>query len=118
MIARTIRIALSFLLVSGLSSPGVLAKTSHESEPEKFQRTGTVDLINNSGKTIVVNDMEYYVSPMVDVHSPSMKHTSMRHAVKVGARVGYKVVGEGPNSRGEITEIWVLPKNFKIQSEE
>ena len=118
MIARTIRIALSVLLVSGLVSPGVLAKTSHESGTGDFQRTGTVDLIINGGKSIVVNDAQYDVSPMVDVHTPSMKHTSMRYGVKVGTRIGYKVVGEGPTSKGEITEIWVLPKNFKTQSKE
>ena len=73
-----------------------------------FQRVGTLDAVQLDRQTVVINDIAYSLASNIVVHSQSLfsiPSTSLR----VGAKVGYKMAKGGQF----ITEIWLLPRDYK-----
>ncbi len=79
---------------------------SQDSSGKDFQRTGTVDAIYATEGRIVIGDIPYPFSPNVIVHSTNSYRLPFSR-VRTGVKVGFKM-----SSAGEITELWLLPKNY------
>jgi hypothetical protein len=79
--------------------------------PESFQRTGVIDQVPTAANpTLIINDYAYAVSPSVVVRTPTSSRSIPVQTLRVKQYVGFTVSGEGPESRGQVTEIWVLPQ--------
>jgi len=73
---------------------------------EGFRRTGNVDAVYSDASRIVINDIQYYYSASVVVHSLSSYRTSFGR-VHSGVHVAYKL-----GSDNRIVELWLLPANY------
>jgi len=74
--------------------------------PESFQRTGTVDDVDDD--RIVINDVPYGLSSSVVVHTLFAQETFVS-ALRKGTLIGYQV-GEDR----QIVEIWALPDDYDV----
>lgn len=94
---------LSFAL-AGVAS----AQTLPEHYPDTgFDDIGRVDGIDIDKDRIVINDMSYTLSASLVVNSLSSAKDSILR-VREGSLIGYKTIGGRT-----VTEIWLLPKNYK-----
>jgi hypothetical protein len=85
-------------------SPLGLAQAAEGTAPRS---TGVVDQIaTKNNKTMIVGDVVYNVSPNVVVHA-SATRTGPLSLVRVKQKIQFTTTGEGPGSRGTITEIWL-----------
>ncbi len=75
---------------------------------EGFQRVGILDDVQLKRQVIVVNDIAYSLADSVIVHSPKSFSVPSSQLL-VGTQVGYKMAVGGRL----ITEIWLLPSNYK-----
>ncbi|MCF6231168.1 MAG: hypothetical protein L3J62_10370 [Gammaproteobacteria bacterium] len=82
--------------------------------PESFNNIGQVDDLHPG--YIVIDDMEFSVSPATRVYTPHSRFSSLR-VLKKGMQVGYAAEHKG-NEVGQVTEIWVLPKGFGRSEQE
>lgn len=97
-------IAAMALLVSAVAS----AAFPDYYPKEGFQRVGTLDDVQMQRQMIVVNDVPYSLADSVIIHS--LKSYSVPASqLRRGAQVGYKMAVGGRL----ITEIWLLPSDYK-----
>jgi len=89
-----------------LAGPAIAQKLPKHYLAEDFQRSGVVDAVYADELRIVINDMLFYYSSNVVVHSMSSERASFSR-VRSGVIVGYKV-----GSNREIVELWLLPPNY------
>ncbi len=75
---------------------------------EGFQRVGILDDVQLKRQVIVVNDIAYALADSVIVHSPKSFSVPSSQLL-VRTHVGYKMAAGGRL----ITEIWLLPSNYK-----
>lgn len=75
---------------------------------EGFQRVGILDDVQLNRQMIVVNDIPYSLADSVIVHSPK-SFSVPSSQLRIGAQVGYKMAAGGRL----ITEIWLLPSDYK-----
>lgn len=107
----TIALTMALLICSG----GVLADKLPKHYPESFQHFGGIDDIGKG--FIVIDDTQYTLSPSTQVHTPRARFSTLG-ALKRGLQVGYTTTGEGRETAGKVTEIWVLPTRFKMENVE
>ena len=76
---------------------------------EGFQRTGVLDAVQPEAQRIIIGDLGYTYSSNLVVHSPRSYSVPMSR-LKPGTRIAFKTL----NNRGRvITEIWLLPDDYK-----
>ena len=75
---------------------------------EGFQRVGILDDVQLERRVIIVNDIPYSLADSVIVHSPK-SFSVPSSQLRIGAQVGYKMAAGGRL----ITEIWLLPSDYK-----
>ena len=75
---------------------------------EGFQRVGVLDDVQLKRQMIVVNDIPYSLADSVIVHSPNSFSVPFSQ-LRIGAKLGYKMAAGGRL----ITEIWLLPSDYK-----
>lgn len=81
--------------------------------PATFQRSGMIDELPGDGnQTMVISDVRYLVAPNLSVHTLQLPKASLA-SLRIQQRIGFSLVGQGPGTKGTITEIWVLPKDYK-----
>ena len=81
--------------------------------PATFQRSGVVDELPGSGnQTMVISDARYLVGPGLVVHTPQLPRASIA-SLRISQRIGFSLTGQGPGTKGTVTEVWVLPKDYK-----
>ncbi len=102
----TVALMMALLVFSG----GVQAEKLPKYYPESFQRVGGIDEVSRG--LIVINDMEFSLGPYTKVYTPHTQFSTL-NALKKGSLVGF-AVGER-EAKKEITEIWVLPKKFRME---
>lgn len=100
----TVMIAVASMMASSLA----IAAFPAYYPKEGFQSVGIVDDVQLKRQVIVVNDIAYSLADSVIVHSPN-SYSVPASALRIGSRVGYKMAKGG----GLVTEIWLLPKNYK-----
>ena len=103
-----IRITVVLLLVLLLGQPGFAQQFPSYYPQGGFQRVGMLDDVQIKRGVIVVNDIPYTVANSTVVHSTSSFSVPMSN-LRVGSQIGYKLSGSGR----VITEIWLLPRNYK-----
>ncbi len=91
-----------------IPASGAFADKLPKHYPESFNNIGLVDGLHPG--YIVIDDVEFLVSPATRVYTPHSRFSSLR-ALKKGMRVGYAAEHKG-NEIGQVTEVWVLPKGF------
>ncbi len=73
-----------------------------------FQRVGTLDDVQLDRQILVINDIPYTMSDNIIVHSLTSFSVAASR-LRPGSTVGYKMAANGRM----ITELWLLPKDFK-----
>ena len=73
-----------------------------------FQRVATIDAVHLERQVIVINDVPYTISDNAVVYSRSSANAPWSR-LKAGGKIGYKQAAGGR----VITEIWLLPSNYK-----
>ncbi len=73
-----------------------------------FQRVGTLDSVQLDRQVIVINDVPYNLANNLIVHSEAA-FSVPTSKLRIGGQVGYKTAGRGRL----ISEIWLLPNNYK-----
>ncbi|MFZ0255140.1 MAG: hypothetical protein WAN46_05770 [Gammaproteobacteria bacterium] len=76
-----------------------------------FGRTGILDRIDVNSRQVVINDLLYYLTDRVVVHTVNQQYVTLAH-LRVGDVVGFRVI-EADDSRKLIPEIWMLPNTDK-----
>lgn len=100
MICRILSLAILMLAVCGSAT----AQRLPGHYPDRFQRTGKVDDLQES--RIIINDIPYTLSESVVVHSLSAPKVSVAR-LRRGILIGFRL---GGNRR--IVEIWLLPYDY------
>jgi hypothetical protein len=77
--------------------------------PEKFANSGTIDSIHYTERTVIVNDLLYYLADKVIIHTPTQDPTTI-FALRKGLKIGFGYFESG--KRLYITEAWVLPSSY------
>ncbi|MCF6230794.1 MAG: hypothetical protein L3J62_08400 [Gammaproteobacteria bacterium] len=77
--------------------------------PESFNNIGTIDDLRKDA--IMINDLEFSVSPATRVYTPHSRFSSLR-VLKIGSMVGFSIVEKGEAGIRQVSEIWVLPERF------
>lgn len=104
-----IALMMALLVYSG----GVQAEKLPKHYPESFQYIGQIDDMRND--IIIIDDTMLSLAPSTQVHTPRARFATLK-ALKKGLRVGFSTTRENSsNTAGKITEIWILPKKFKIE---
>jgi len=81
--------------------------------PATFQRSGVIDELPGGGnQTMVISDARYLVGPGLVVHTPQLPKASIA-SLRTAQRIGFSLTGQGPGTKGTVTEVWVLPKDYK-----
>lgn len=75
---------------------------------EGFQRAGILDDVRLKQQIIVVNDIPYSLANSLIVHSPR-SYSVPSSELRIGSKIGYKMAAGGRL----ITEIWLLPSDYK-----
>lgn len=88
------------------ASPALSQNLPKHYPAEGFQRSGVVDAVYPEEFRIVINDIPFYYSSAVVVHSMSSYRASFSR-VRSGVIVAYKM-----GSNREIVELWLLPPNY------
>jgi hypothetical protein len=73
-----------------------------------FQRVGVLDDVQLDRQIVVINDIPYSLANNLTVHSMS-SYSVPATRLSRGVQVGYKMASNGRL----ITEIWLLPNNYK-----
>lgn len=111
----TIIWAAAALLVISSSAISIRAMAAELPDyyPKSFEKTGTIDLAPTPNNTvIVISDSSLNLSPGLQVHTPMTKNGSI-NLLKSGQKIGFRVTGTGPTSKGSVAEIWILPPSKK-----
>ena len=96
-----------------LNSAVLMAAELPSYYPSKFNQIGTVDVLPTaSNPTVVISDSTLNLSREVQVHTLSSRNASLS-ALKIGQLIGVSIVGVGPGSKWQDTEIWMLPSDYK-----
>jgi hypothetical protein len=94
----------TFMFVSA-----VVASDYPDYYPKKgFQRTGMLDAVQLNRQRIVINDVPYSLSNNIIVHSMSSFSVPATR-LRPGTIIGYSMARGGRL----ITEIWLLPRDYK-----
>jgi len=114
-----VKIASLLLLAYGLALVPAFAAGLPKGYPDigEFQNIGPVDSVSLVRQTIIINDHEYMLTPNIVVHKSAKKTGSLRD-VRVGKKVGLFASAGDTESMPVISEIWVLPRNFSINTAE
>jgi hypothetical protein len=80
---------------------------------DELMAIGNVDFISKKKDRIVINDSEYFVSRTTTVMRSSGTKTNI-YAVRENSKVGIISSGGSYNQYPIATEIWVLPRGFKL----
>lgn len=98
------------MLTGGLASHAAGLPSGY---PPSFQRSGVIDELPGEGnQSIVVSDARYFVGSGLVVHTPQLARASIA-SLHTTQRIGFSVRGQGPGTKGTVTEVWVLPKDYK-----
>ncbi len=98
-----------------IPASGAFADKLPKHYPESFSSIGTIDDLHPG--YIVIDDMEFAVSPATRVYTPHSRFSSLR-VLKKGAMVGFAIAEKKGNEIWQISEIWVLPEGFSRDNEE
>lgn len=103
---------LMLCVVASLSSSAVYARVmatpGASSAVQQYDQTGLVGQIDVAGRTIIVNDKQYFFpSAVIRIHNANGGTTSAAR-LKKNTRIGFKTANEGPGGKLSIGEIWVL----------
>jgi hypothetical protein len=99
---------IAFLVLSFLLAGTAAAQTLPGYYPKDgFQRTGHIDAVHLSENRIVVDDISYYLSDSVVVRSLSSP-TAPIQRLRKGAHVAFRSTPDQA-----LSEIWLLPDNYK-----
>ncbi len=74
---------------------------------EGFRRTAVIDLVNLEERTIVIGDSSFKLADTVLVRSMSSQSDSIAR-LRPGTRVGFRL-----NSLNQISEVFLLPSNYR-----
>jgi len=102
------RIALTVAVLSVFVGGWAAAQFPAYYPKEGFQRVGIVDDIQLDRQVIVINDVPYNLANNFIVHSETSYSVPVSQ-LRLGGQVGYKTAGRGRL----ISEIWLLPNNYK-----
>ena len=81
--------------------------------PVSFDKVGTINVLPTANNTaIVISDSSFGVSREVQVHTLVTRNASLS-VLKPGQLIGFRLVGAGSASKGEVMEIWALPSDYK-----
>ena len=75
---------------------------------EGFQRVGILDAVQLDRQVIIISDIPYSLSNNLIVHSTT-SYSAPTSQLRLGAKIGYNMARSGRL----ITEIWLLPSNYK-----
>lgn len=92
------------IFISGLAAAQFPAYYPNEG----FQRVGVVDSVQLDRQIIVINDIPYNLANNLIVHSETSYSVPVSK-LRLGGQIGYKTAGRGRL----ISEIWLLPNNYK-----
>lgn len=117
MIKLTYTLATMLLLFAGLMNSSASAATlpTWYPDPSQFQNMGTVDRMARIQGVIVINDELYKLPSSVVVHTTSKQIDSLL-SVREGKKVGITFTGGNSKHAASITEIWVLPTNYDLNT--
>ena len=73
-----------------------------------FQRVGVLDSVQLDRQVIIISDIPYSLANSLIVHSTSA-YSVPTSQLRIGSKIGYKMARSGRL----ITEIWLLPNNYK-----
>jgi len=104
------RIRFSIILVLSLLADTALADSLPGYYPDDFQYAGVLQRLDTSSGTIVIGGRRYSLSHRLVVHTLNTRFASTE-SLQAGIPVGFSHMRVGPDLQ-EITEIWVLPKNY------
>lgn len=79
-----------------------------------FKVAGTVDILESSYTSIVIDDMSYRLSPNIAIHGGKGRIAS-RKDLKEGIKVGANLSSSSGSSNKIIYEIWILPRKFDMK---
>ena len=105
------KITYIIVTVFALSSIATAADLPSYYPKAGFQRVGILDDVQFGRQLIVINDIPYSVSDNLIVHSTS-SYSIPSSSLRIGSQVGYKFSSQGRL----ITEIWVLPEDYKSRA--
>jgi hypothetical protein len=92
---------------------GVATARTPVFQPQALEATGTVDSVNIVDGKLIVDDRTYVVSSTTPVTLPSGQRTRFE-ALTPGTRIGFTTSPtRGAGGKPQITQIWVLPKDYK-----
>ncbi|MCU7798620.1 MAG: hypothetical protein KZQ70_00395 [gamma proteobacterium symbiont of Lucinoma myriamae] len=74
---------------------------------------GIVNSIDSKNQLININGKKFSVADKVKVHTMIIKQASMS-SVSSGMKIFFSI-GKVKRNRYEVTEIWVLPKDYQLQ---
>jgi len=94
--------------VSMMASSMAIAAFPNYYPKEGLHLVGNLDDIQLKRQVIVINDIAYSLANNVIVHSPS-SFSVPTSELRIGGKVGYKMATGGQL----ITEIWLLPSDYK-----
>jgi hypothetical protein len=102
------RITIVLLAALFLGQPSLAQELPSYYPADGFQRVGMLDDVQLQRQVIVVNDIPYTLANNTVVHSTSSYSVPMSELI-AGQQIGYKMSSSGRL----ITEIWLLPRNYK-----
>jgi hypothetical protein len=102
------KISILFAAVALMASSLSMADFPNYYPTDGFQRVGTLDGVQLGRQVVVIDDIPYSLANSVIVHSPS-SYSVPSSQLRIGSKVGYKMAAGGRL----ITEIWLLPDDYK-----
>ena len=101
---------LAYLVIVAIAMASSLAHADFPKYYPKdgFQRTGILDDVQLDRQMLVINDIPYSLANNFIVHSQS-SYSVPATRLQRGIQIGYKMAASGRL----ITEIWLLPRDYK-----
>ena len=98
---------LTFVLLLLLAGTALAQSLPSYYPSEGFRRTAVIDLVNLEERFIVIGDSTFQLADTVAVRSMSSRSDSIAR-LRPGTRVGFRL-----NSLNQISEVFLLPANYR-----
>ena len=98
---------LTFVLLMLVAGSAIAQSLPSYYPSEGFRRTAVIDLVNLEERTIVIGDSTFRLADTVVVRSMSSRSDSIAR-LRPGTRVGFRM-----NSLNQISEVFLLPANYR-----
>ena len=72
-----------------------------------YQWTGTIDAVDMTNNTLLIDDRGYQLSDNVTIHAGNNRGAT-KYALRKGAKVGFNVINIGGVDQRTLNEIWLI----------